>query len=208
MEFSGGMKRLLFTMMFLLGTVSYVAAASERGAEIFSTQCAACHGNAGIETDAPILYGQESAYIVKSLVAFKQGYRKDRIMMVMNAIAATLSDDDIREVAVFVAGQDACRVNLKIDHRRKGFRAAFIAGRQQYVSANCAHCHQSFHHYAPRLVGQKAGFLAKALQQFKAGERKAPMMAKLLKTWTSEDFNNVVIYLSGLRLMRACGDRH
>jgi len=46
--------------------------------------------------------------------------------------------------------------------------------------------------------------LAKALQQFKVGERQAPMMAKLLKTSTSEDCNNVVNYLSGLRLMRAC----
>jgi cytochrome c553 len=118
-------------MMFLLGTVSHVAVASERSAEVFSTQCAACHGNAGIETDAPILYGQEPACIVKSPVAFKHGHRKDRIMMVMNTIAAALSDDDLREVAGFVAGRDACQVGLKIDHRREGFRAAFVAGRQK-----------------------------------------------------------------------------
>ena len=62
-------------MICLLGTVSHVAVASERGAEIFSIQCAACHGNAGIETDAPILSGQEPAYIVKSLVTFKHGHR-------------------------------------------------------------------------------------------------------------------------------------
>ena len=58
------------------------------------------------------------------------------------------------------------------------------------------------------VVGQKAGFLATALQQFKAGEWRAPMMAKLLRTWTSEDVNNVAACLSGLRLMRACGDSH
>jgi len=202
------MKPFLVMMVFLLGNIASIGFAGQRGAEMFSTQCAACHGNAGIDTEAPILFGQEPAYIVKSLVAFKHGHRKDRIMTAMNAIAAGLSDDDIRDLAVFVAGQDACRVDLKIDPRREGFRAAFIAGRQKYVSANCSHCHQSFHHHAPRLVGQKAGFLAKALQQFKVGERRAPMMAKLLRTWTSEDFNNVVTYLSGLRLMRACGDSH
>ena len=58
------------------------------------------------------------------------------------------------------------------------------------------------------VVEQKAGFLATALQQVKAGERRAPMMAQLLRTWTSEDFNNVVTYLSGLRLKRARGDSH
>ena len=68
------MKRLIFIMIFLLDNVSNVAVARERGAEIFSTQCAACHGNAGIETDASVLYGQESAYIVKSLAAFKHGH--------------------------------------------------------------------------------------------------------------------------------------
>ena len=175
------MKPFLVIMVLLLGNISNIGFAGQRGAEIFATQCVACHGTAGIDTEAPILFGQEPAYIVKSLVAFKHGHRKDRIMTVMNAIAATLSDDDIRDLAVFVAGQDACRVHLKIDPRREGFRAAFIAGRQKYVSANCSHCHQSFHHHAPRLVGQKAGFLAKALQQFKAGERRAPMMAKLLR---------------------------
>ena len=99
-------------------------------------------------------------------------------------------------------------MDVKIDPRREGFRSAFIAGRHKYVSANCSGCHQSFHHHAPRLVGQKAGFLATALQQFKAGEWRAPMMAKLLRTWTSEDFNNVANYLSGLRLMRTRGDSH
>ena len=53
---------------------------------------------------------------MKSLSAVKHGHRRDRIMMVLNAIAAALSDDDIRDVAVFVAGRDACQVGLKIDH--------------------------------------------------------------------------------------------
>ena len=54
---------------------------------------------------------------MKSLVAFKHSHRKDRIMMAMNAIAAALSDGDIGNLAGFVAGQDACRVDLKIDPR-------------------------------------------------------------------------------------------
>ena len=96
------MRRFIFIMIFLLDNVSNVAVARERGAEIFSTQCAACHGNAGIETDAPVLYGQESAYIVKSLAAFKHGHRRDRIMMVMNAIAAALSTT-ISEMWLFLS---------------------------------------------------------------------------------------------------------
>ena len=42
---------------------------------------------------------------MKSLVAFKHSHRKDRIMMAMNAIAAALSDDDIRELAFLSQGR-------------------------------------------------------------------------------------------------------
>ena len=35
-------------------------------------------------------------------------------------------------------------MDLKIDPRREGFRAAFIVGRQKYVSANCSHCHRKW----------------------------------------------------------------
>ena len=59
----------------------------------------------GIDTEAPILFEQEPAYIVKSLVTFKHGDRKDRIMKAMNAIAAALSDDDIRELAFLSQGR-------------------------------------------------------------------------------------------------------
>ncbi len=50
----------------------------------------------------------------------------------------------------------------------------------------------------------KAEYLRLALSQFKAGVRVAPMMATILDSWTDDDFENVVTYLSGLRLMRAC----
>jgi cytochrome c553 len=57
-------------------------------------------------------------------------------------------------------------------------------------------------------VGQKAAYLELALSQFKSGVRVAPMMPQLLASWTEQDFKNVVTYLSGMRLMRACGDHY
>ena len=99
------MKPFLVIMVLMSRNIANIGFAGQRGAEIFSTQCEVCHGNAGIDTEAPIRFGQEPAYIVKSLVAFKHGHRKDRIMTVMNAIAAALSDDDIRELAFLSQGR-------------------------------------------------------------------------------------------------------
>ena len=180
------------------------ALAEDRGAQIFQNQCASCHGNEGIALKTPILHGQEPVYIVRSLMAFKHGGRIDQIMMSMNSIASGLTEEDIGSVARYLAGQDPCEINIKIDYGREGFREEFSAGREMYAASNCGHCHESFHHFAPRIMGQKASYLKLALSQFQAGVRVAPMMPQMLQSWTEEDFQNVVTYISGMRLMRAC----
>jgi cytochrome c553 len=65
--------------------------------------CTSCHGADGISVSAaiPNLAGQKAAYIVKQLKAFKAGSRTD---MMMNAMAAQLSDTDIDNLAAFWSG--------------------------------------------------------------------------------------------------------
>ena len=196
------------TILTLFAVMVPNTLADGRGAQIYESQCASCHGNEGLALNAPVLHGQEPAYIVRSLMAFKHGSRIDQIMMSMNSIAANLTDEDISVVARYLAGQDPCEIDLEIDYGREGFREAFSAGRKQYVASNCGHCHESFHHYAPRIMGQKASYLKLALSQFQSGIRVAPMMSRLLQSWTEQDFQNVVTYISGMRLMRACGSDH
>ena len=96
------MKTLPVSVILLL--LSIGALASEHGAGIFSEQCAACHGNAGLTLETPLLHGQEPAYIVKALKAFKSNGRTDTIMMSMNAIASALSVEEIKAVATYIAG--------------------------------------------------------------------------------------------------------
>ncbi|MEO1864403.1 MAG: c-type cytochrome, partial [Pseudomonadota bacterium] len=165
-------------------------------------------GNAAVNLKTPVLHGQEPAYIARSLEAFQLGGRIDQIMSSMNEIASGLSNEDISALAEYLAGQDPCAIDLQIDYGRDGFQEEFAAGRDKYAQSNCGHCHDSFHHYAPRIVGQKAAYLELALSQFKSGVRVAPMMPQLLASWTEQDFKNVVTYLSGMRLMRACGDHY
>ena len=204
------MRTLVERLVLILGfTVSGVAGADgSRGAELFEAQCISCHGNAAANLKTPVLHGQEPAYIARSLEAFQLGGRIDQIMSSMNEIASGLSNEDISALAQYLAGQDPCSIDLQIDYGRDGFQEEFAAGRDKYAQSNCGHCHDSFHHYAPRIVGQKAAYLELALSQFKSGVRVAPMMPQLLASWTEQDFKNVVTYLSGMRLMRACGDHY
>jgi cytochrome c553 len=68
------------------------------------SMCQGCHGIPDYRTAFPAVYsvpkigGQHAAYIVKALQAYKSG---ERSHPTMNAIAATLSDQDMADLAAF-----------------------------------------------------------------------------------------------------------
>ncbi|MBA2723413.1 MAG: cytochrome c, partial [Methylibium sp.] len=78
----------------------------KKGEAIAAGVCIACHaadGSRGSPAN-PIIAGQHPEYLVKQLVEFKSGVRPSPIMQ---GIAASLSEDDMRNVSAFYAGKDA-----------------------------------------------------------------------------------------------------
>jgi cytochrome c553 len=75
-----------------------------------NSMCAGCHGIPGYKTAFPEVYsvprigGQHAAYIVKALQAYKSGERSHPSM---RAIAATLSDQDMADLAAYYASGEA-----------------------------------------------------------------------------------------------------
>ena len=72
--------------------------------------CVGCHGIPGWRTAYPEVYkvpklgGQHEAYLVKSLQEYRRG---DRSHPTMRAIAPSLSDKDIADLAAYYAGNAA-----------------------------------------------------------------------------------------------------
>jgi cytochrome c553 len=70
--------------------------------------CEGCHGIADYRTAYPEVYavpkigGQQAAYIVKTLEDYKKGARKHPTM---RGIAATLSDQDMADLASYYSGE-------------------------------------------------------------------------------------------------------
>jgi cytochrome c553 len=97
------MKHLSTPIALALLLVSGIASAkgdAEAG-KTKSAPCAACHGpdgNAGIDPQYPRLAGQYRDYLVQALHEYKKGDRKNPIMA---GFAATLSDADIDDLAVY-----------------------------------------------------------------------------------------------------------
>lgn len=66
--------------------------------------CVACHGNdgVGITPDYPTLAGQHADYLERTLHDYKSGSRKNPIMA---GFVTALTDDDIKAIAAYFAGQ-------------------------------------------------------------------------------------------------------
>jgi len=73
-----------------------------------TAMCAGCHGIAGFRTAYPETYrvpklgGQNAGYIVNALKAYKAG---DRQHPTMKAIAASLSEQDMADLAAYYSGK-------------------------------------------------------------------------------------------------------
>jgi cytochrome c553 len=65
--------------------------------------CAVCHGVDGLAKipEAPNIAGQNEAYLIEQLTAFKSGERKNEMMSV---VVQDLSDADIENLAAYYSG--------------------------------------------------------------------------------------------------------
>lgn len=90
---------LLVPWLMLLFAIEVRAADIDAG-KAKAKMCAACHGLNGLSkvADAPNLAGNGELYLSRQLKAFRSGERKHPQMSV---IAASLSDDDIANLAAW-----------------------------------------------------------------------------------------------------------
>lgn len=92
--------------IFSLGLSTAHAVGDPRVGQQKTSMCAGCHGVQGYRTAYPRVYsvpklgGQHAQYIVQALQAYKNGARNHPTM---TAIATTLSDQDMADLAAYYA---------------------------------------------------------------------------------------------------------
>lgn len=91
-----------------LGSAVALAGDPEAG-ERRSAVCAACHGKDGIARipGYPHLAGQNEAYLVSAMQAYKNKQRSGGMAAIMQAQSTGLSDQDIKDLAAFYASLPA-----------------------------------------------------------------------------------------------------
>ena len=169
-----------------------------------SAACAACHGADGNSTSPewPKLAGQHPGYTAKQLHDFKSGAR---VNATMNGMAAGLSDQDIADLAAYYATQEVKLGGADpelVDAGEKLYRG----GNSYNGVAACMGCHgpagtgnpaAKF----PSLSGQHAQYTAKALRDFRGGERANDpneMMRRVAKRMSDREIEAVSEYIEGL----------
>lgn len=174
-----------------------------KGAALYSQVCVACHAVDGNSTTPanPSLAQQHPEYLIKQLQEYKSGKRENAIM---KGFASALSDDDMRNIAFWLADQKAKPgFAQEKDLVRMGERIyrGGIADRQ---IAACAGCHSpngaGIPSQYPRLSGQHAEYTAAQLNAFRSGARKNnAQMTGVAAKMNDREIKAVSDYIAGLR---------
>ncbi len=96
------MKRQVLTALFTATLATTASAGDVAAGKARSASCAGCHGADGISAvpNYPNLAGQKEQYLIMTLKGFRDGSRENNVM---NAMAKSLSDADIENLAAFYA---------------------------------------------------------------------------------------------------------
>src|SRR5688572_29045478 len=98
--------------------VPHATGSAEEGAAKAAV-CLACHGMNGNSTNPewPSLAGQNAVYTAEQLRLFRAGVRNNPVMM---PLAATLTDDDIADLAVYYERQTPAGLEADPSYWRAG----------------------------------------------------------------------------------------
>jgi len=174
-----------------------------KGAAAYGNVCVACHAADGNSTTPanPKLAGQHPEYLIKQLQEYKSGKRANAIMQ---GFAAALSDEDMRNIAYWLASQkpkDGASTDKDLVKLGERIYRGGIADRQ--ISA-CAGCHSpngaGIPSQYPRLSGQHAEYTETQLRHFRDGTRgNNAQMTGVAAKMNDREIKAVADYIAGLR---------
>jgi cytochrome c553 len=145
--------------------------------------CYGCHGvenyrNAYPDYAVPRLRHQHASYIVAALQEYKSG---ERPHATMHAQAASLSDQDMQDIAAYLQGPEPTKATADV----KGKTPAQVAACVACHGANGLGVEAALTPKPAVIGGQHVDYLSQALTSYRNGRRKNVVMdgmAQLLKT--------------------------
>ena len=174
-----------------------------KGEAKYAAVCAACHGADGNSgTPAyPKLAQQHPEYLVKQLQEYKAAKRKNAIMQ---GFAATLSDEDMKNIAYWATSKKAKPGFAKEKELVTLGERIYRGGISDRQVPACAGCHSpngaGVPAQYPRLSGQHSDYTAGQLTAFRDGIRgNSLQMSQVAAKLNDREIRAVADYIGGLR---------
>jgi len=201
------MKKVL-SLVFALTAAALVPAVRAQDATAGhnkAAMCVGCHGIPRYQASfpeihkVPMISGQGAKYIVAALTAYRKGERKHPTM---RAIAASLTDQDMADLAAFYSGASAAAVPEAPPAPAPADVAKLLE------KGNCASCHGANYNKPidpsyPKLAGQYADYLYVALKAYQTEKnpqigRGNAIMAGMAKPFSHAELKALAGYLATL----------
>jgi cytochrome c553 len=201
-----GLRAGLALLAVALAAAACTTAAPDQNDKVAGTihVCSSCHGVGGnsVSPTFPRLAGQQQAYLVTQLKAFRDHTRADpHAHTYMWGMAARLDDQTIAGVAAYYASQKPVEGRPRDPALMAAGKIIFEQGNVETGVPACAGCHgdkaQGMDAF-PRLAGQHADYLKLQLQAFSANTRANEMMHDNSKNLTEPEISQLAAYLASL----------
>ena len=181
--------------------------------EAKSALCSACHGPNGnsVNPEWPRLAGQNAVYIAEQLRLFKAGVRDNPVM---KPLAASLSDQDINDLAVYYEAQTPTGLEADPSYWKSG-EALYLSGDAARGVPPCVACHGpvgrgNLAAGYPALRAQQSVYVVKQLNDYASGarytgakpeaaSRNGGMMFTIARRLSPEQIRDVASFVQGMR---------
>jgi len=202
------MKKLILVSITMFFFMSGAAIAGDAAAgKAKSAACGGCHGFDG---NSPIpaypkLAGQNEAYIVNQIKAFKAN--TDRQNAIMMGMAAGLSDEDAADIGAYFQAQSLKYAAAFVAEKAAAGRELYKGGDMQKGIPACQACHGPAGAGTagigyPQLGGQYADYTLAQLKAFKDGTRKNDdkmLMRSIVEKLSDDEMEAVANYIASLK---------
>jgi cytochrome c553 len=162
-----------------------------RGKQLSYT-CLGCHGVEGYKNaypnySVPELEGQHPEYLAAALQGYRDG---DRAHLTMHSQASTLSNQDIADIVSYFVGKPLTSTGKP-------------QGTVPQAAQLCTSCHGQdgvgITPQYPTLAGQHPDYLERAIEEYKKGGRKNPVMTGMAAQIKEEDIAVIADYFGKLK---------
>jgi cytochrome c553 len=186
--------QLAIAAVALVFTAQVSAAGDAARGEVLADTCNGCHAVASYTNVYPTYHvprvaGQSAGYLASALTLYRDGNRDHSTM---TAQAGSLSDQDIQDIAAYLAASGPQLV-----------ASQEAQGEAPTAAVVCSACHGAAGVSPiptnPNLAGQHMDYLEQAAKQYKAGERRGPnaiAMQAQMNAISDEDLKAVLLFYS------------